>query len=116
MKKFIFFAIIVAALFTTEHPIIKVKRDAWINEFVTFLSESSKVRYSYQAKEIKQTIQKKLALSPHERNYINENFSTDTKAQEFNFKYCKSDNINVYFHAERINLLCDIIDGASLSD
>lgn len=108
MKKFILLAIIVVALFTVDHPMIKEPREKLLGQGVEALSETSKVRRSTAARIARAKVVKALEMTEAEHNYITEALATDEKVRVFHLKYCKENDINLYFYGPDLIKICDI--------
>ena len=112
MKKFLILVLILLALFTIDHPLIKEPRDRLLGEGVGMISDVSNVNSSPVANMTKNKIKSQLNLSNSELEYIEETFTTDDKLQVFHLRYCREKDINLYFYGERLNRVCSIISYA----
>lgn len=109
MKLFIILILIVLALFTIDHPMIKEPRDKLLGEGVGVLSEASKVNRSPAANRAKNRIKSALTLSESELEYLEQTMSSDEKLQIFHNRYCRSKDLNMYFYDDRLNIICSIV-------
>ena len=108
MKKFLFLAIIVLAFFTIDHPEINKYRDAILGEGRNLLSDQSKVARSTAAKMARSMIMNKFELDETELEYLNDALSSDKKLQEFHLRYCKENDLNLYFYGNKLTEICRI--------
>ena len=112
MKKFIILVLIILALFTIDHPLIKEPRERLLGDGVNVLSDFSQVNRSSAANMAKNTIKSQLNLSSSEREYVEEAFLNDDKLQIFHLHYCREKDINLYFYGERLERVCNIVSDA----
>ena len=112
MKKFLILVLIILALFTIDHPLIKEPRERLLGDGVSLLSDASKINRSPAANMAKTNIKSQLNLSNSELEYIEETFTTDDKLQVFHLHYCREKDINLYFYGERLNRVCSIVSNA----
>ena len=70
MKKFLILVLIILALFTIDHPLIKEPRERLLGEGVSLISDASKVNRSPAANMAKNNIKSQLNLSNSELEYI----------------------------------------------
>ena len=109
MKLFLVLVLVVLALFTIDHPIIKEPRDKLLGDGVGVLSEASKVNRSPAANRAKNQIKSALTLSDSELEYLEGTMSSDEKLQIFHTRYCRSKDLNMYFYDDRLNTVCSIV-------
>ncbi|TMN42705.1 hypothetical protein CWC03_05840 [Pseudoalteromonas sp. S2755] len=112
MKKFLVLAIIVVALFTVDHPLIKEPRDRLLGQGVEVLSESSKVQRSTAARIARANVVKTITMTDDEKRYIEEALATDEKVRLFHLKYCKESDYNLYFYGPDLVKICEIAEQA----
>lgn len=112
MKKFLILVLIILALFTIDHPLIKEPREKLLGDGIGFLSNASKVNRSPAANMAKNNIKSQLNLSASELEYVEETFITDEKLQVFHLRYCREKDINIYFYGERLESVCSIVSSA----
>ncbi len=112
MKKFLVLVLIILALFTIDHPLIKEPRDRLLGEGVGMLFDASKVNRSPAANLAKNNLKSQLNLSNSELEYIEDTFITDDKLQLFHYRYCREKDIHLYFYGERLNRVCSIVTNA----
>lgn len=115
MKKFLFFVVILLALFTVDHPTIKEPRDAVLNHGIAILSDQSKVQRSPAAKIARTLITQELSLNQSELDYLNDALGTDDKLRAFHLRYCQEHDLNLYFYGDKLNVICRIA-GESLTE
>lgn len=108
MKKFLLLVVAILALFTIDHPAIKEPREALLGEGVSLLSEQSKVARSTSAKIARTQIAQKLELDETELEYLNDALGTDDKLKAFHLRYCKENDLNLYFYGNKLNVICKI--------
>ncbi|MCQ8880134.1 hypothetical protein NQT69_19245 [Pseudoalteromonas shioyasakiensis] len=108
MKKFLFLVIVVLALFTIDHPMIKEPREKLLGEGVGILSSASNVNRGPAANMAKNRIKSALSLSESELEYLEETMQTDEQLQLFHTRYCRSKDLNLYFYEDRLNTVCKI--------
>ena len=89
MKKFLILVLIVLALFTIDHPLIKEPRERLLGDGISLLSDASKVNRSPAANLAKSNIKTQLNLSNSELEYVEDTFTTDEKLQVFHLHYCR---------------------------
>ncbi len=104
--------LIVLALFTIDHPLIKEPRERLLGDGISLLSDASKVNRSPAANLAKSNIKTQLNLSNSELEYVEDTFTTDEKLQVFHLHYCREKDINLYFYGERLNRVCSIVANA----
>ena len=119
MKKFLLLVVLVLAFFTIDHPVIKEHREAILGEGVNLLNEQSKVARSTAAKIARTHITQKIELDETELEYLNDALSTDDKLKAFHLRYCKENDLNLYFYGNKLNEICriageSIFEGKSL--
>ena len=112
MKKFLILVLIILALFTIDHPLIKEPRERLLGDGVSLLSDASKINRSPAANMAKTNIKSQLNLSNSEHEYIEETFTSDDELQVFHLRYCREKDINLYFYGERLNRVCSIVSNA----
>lgn len=112
MKKFLLLVIVILALFTVDHPVIKEPREALLGEGVSLLSEQSKVARSTSAKIARTKIMQYFELDDTELEYLNEALGTDDKLKSFHLRYCKEKDLNLYFYGDKLNEICRIASEA----
>ena len=104
--------LIVLALFTIDHPLIKEPRERLLGDGISLLSDASKVNRSPASNLAKSNIKTQLNLSNSELEYVEDTFTTDEKLQVFHLHYCREKDINLYFYGERLNRVCSIVANA----
>lgn len=109
MKKFIILVIVILALFTIEHPLIKEPREQLLGEGIGFLSTATKLNRFPAASMTKNQINDQLTLSRTEKEYVEKTFTTDESIQLFHLRYCRQGDLNLYFYGERLATVCDVI-------
>ncbi|WP_404342215.1 hypothetical protein [Pseudoalteromonas mariniglutinosa] len=112
MKKFLVLVVVVLALFTVDHPMIKEPRDRLLGNGVGMISDAAKVNRSPAANMAKNNIKSQLQLSESEQQYIEDSFVSDEQLQIFHVRYCREKDINLYFYGERLNKVCSIVINA----
>ncbi|GEK11486.1 hypothetical protein HUZ36_19920 [Pseudoalteromonas sp. McH1-7] len=112
MKKFLVLAIIVVALFTVDHPLIKEPRERLLGQGVNTLSESSKIQRSTAARIARANVAKAITMTEDEKAYINEALASDEKVRLFHLKYCKENDYNLYFYGSDLITICEIASQA----
>ena len=110
MKKFLLLVVIVLAFFTIDDPVIKEYREFNLDEGVNLLGEQSKVARSTAAKIARTKITQKIKLDETELKYLNDALGTDDKLQAFHIRYCKGNDLNLYFYGYKLNEICRIAD------
>ena len=108
MKKFLFLAIIVLAFFTIDHPEINKYRDALVGEGHNLLNDQTIVTRSTAAKLARSVITERLELDETELEYLDEILSSDDKLQAFHLRYCKENDLNLYFYGNKLTEICRI--------
>ncbi|WP_024609500.1 hypothetical protein [Pseudoalteromonas sp. TB64] len=109
MKKFIILVIVILALFTIDHPLIKEPREKLLGEGIGFLSDSTKMNRGPAANMAKNLISSQLKLSESESEYIEKTFTTNDSVQLFHLRYCRERDLNLYFYDDRLNTVCKIV-------
>ena len=109
MKKFLVLVVVILALFTIDHPMIKEPREKLLGEGVGLLSSASNVNRGPAASMAKNRIKSELTLSETELEYLEETMQTDEQLQLFHTRYCRSKDLNLYFYEDRLNTVCDIV-------
>ncbi|MCF2859587.1 hypothetical protein L1286_19065 [Pseudoalteromonas sp. SMS1] len=107
MKKYLLLVLIVLALFTIDHPLIKEPRDKLLQQGVETLGETSETQYSLAAKQARQLISQSIQLSESERSYLKTALATDEKVKIFHLRYCQEHELNMYFYGPKLKTICD---------
>ncbi|WP_213611141.1 hypothetical protein [Pseudoalteromonas sp.] len=109
MKKFFILVIVILAFFTVDHPLVKEPRKRLLGEGVGFLSSKTKVDRFPVATKTRNNINKQLALSKSEQDYVAKTFTTDESVKVFELRYCRQGDLNLYFYEEQLTTVCHII-------
>ncbi|KID59113.1 hypothetical protein N473_07845 [Pseudoalteromonas luteoviolacea CPMOR-1] len=108
MKKYLLLVLIVLALFTIDHPLIKEPRDKLLQQGVDTLGETSQTQYSLAAKQARHEIAREIELSASEQAYLLDALATDEKVKVFHVRFCQEHELNLYFFGPKLNTICDI--------
>ncbi len=109
MKKFLLFVIVVYALLSIDHPIIKGPRDKIFNTVMTDLSDSSKVNTEVKATKALKTIKSSMNLTDEQISHIEANLESVRKMYRWEAKYCKTPELNEYFFGDDLRQVCDLL-------
>ncbi|MCF6438364.1 hypothetical protein L1077_02835 [Pseudoalteromonas luteoviolacea] len=107
MKKYLLLVLIILALFTIDHPLIKEPRDKLLQQGVDTLGETSKTQYSLAAKQARHEIAKEIDLTPSEKEYLQDALATDEKVKVFHVRFCQEHELNLYFFGPKLQTICD---------
>ncbi|KPH56747.1 hypothetical protein AMS58_20390 [Pseudoalteromonas porphyrae] len=109
MKKFLVLVVVILALFTIDHPMIKEPREKLLGEGVGVLSDAGNINRGRGASMAKSRISSALTLSGSEREYLEDTLKTDEQLQLFHTRYCNSKDLNLYFYEDRLATVCSIV-------
>ncbi|MDK2596998.1 hypothetical protein [Pseudoalteromonas obscura] len=107
MKKYLLLVLIVLALFTIDHPLIKEPRDKLLKQGVDTLGETSETQYSLAAKQARQHIASEIELTESEAAYLLTALATNEKVKVFHVRYCQEHELNLYFYGPKLKTICD---------
>lgn len=109
MKKLLLLIVVVLALFTIDHPIIKNPRDKLFGQTMSGLADAGKVNSNNRAKAVIEKLSTVMTLTSKEQQYVNSELSTNKKVQKFEQVYCKKKEINPVFYGEKLRQVCRLI-------
>ena len=109
MKKFFILVVVILAFFTIDHPLVKEPRERLLGDGIGFLSSKTKVDRFPVATMTRNKINKQLALSRSEQDYVEKTFINDESVKLFELRYCRQRDLNLYFYEERLTTVCRII-------
>jgi len=109
MKNFFIFVVIILALLSIDHEIIKKPRDELFAMFSDKMSESTKLQKDKLAKKINAEIKAKVKLKEKERIHLDENTDTDVKVSVFHKRYCTDRDLNQFFYGDKLRQICQIM-------
>lgn len=113
MKKLLIFVIVLFALLSIDHPIIKEPRDKILGTVMSDLSDSSKVNKEVKAKKARERIYDALSLSAAQNSHIEQHLSTNNSMARWQQKYCVDRELNEYFYGDDLMQICSIITAVS---
>tara|TARA_Y100000766_G_C18775732_1_gene540651 strand:- start:250 stop:609 length:360 start_codon:yes stop_codon:yes gene_type:complete len=109
MKKFFILVVVILAFFTVDHPLVKEPRERLLGDGIGLLSSTTKVDRFPVATMTRNKINRQLALSRSEEDYIDKTFTNDESVKLFELRYCRQGDLNLYFYEERLLTVCRII-------
>ncbi|MBS3797237.1 hypothetical protein [Pseudoalteromonas sp. BDTF-M6] len=109
MKKLLLLVVILLALLSVDHPLIKNPRDKILGKVVSDLSDSTQVQREVRAKHALTEIRSQLNLDKEQDAHLAENFRTVRSMHRWEQLYCKDRNLNQYFYGDDLLQSCTII-------
>ncbi len=109
MKKFFILVVVILAFFTIDNHLVKEPRERLLCDGIGLLSSTTKVDRFPVATMTRNKINKQLALSRSEEDYIDKTFTNDESVKLFELRYCRQGDLNLYFYSERLTTVCRII-------
>ncbi|MEO2267784.1 hypothetical protein V1358_10760 [Pseudoalteromonas sp. YIC-656] len=109
MKKLLLFVIVVYALLSIDHPIIKEPRDKIFNTVMSNLSDSSKVNTEVKATRALKAIKESMSFTDEQLKHLEANFQSVREMYRWEAKYCKTPALNEYFFGDDLRQVCDLL-------
>ncbi|MFY8273784.1 hypothetical protein AAEU32_06625 [Pseudoalteromonas sp. SSDWG2] len=109
MKKLLLFVIVLFALMSIDHPVIKEPRDKLLGTVMTDLSESSQVKHEVKAKKALASIRDAISLNSEQDIHITQNLRTNANMFRWEKQYCINKELNEFFYGDDLLQICQII-------
>ncbi|BBN80251.1 hypothetical protein PA25_02360 [Pseudoalteromonas sp. A25] len=112
MKKFLIFALLIVALFTTDIEMIKQPRQQLLETSIAILSESTKVQRPSAATRARTSIEQQIPLTDKQAAHLDEELANDFVMKKFYQQYCVEREMSLYFFTDKLENICDILERA----
>ncbi|WP_105253607.1 hypothetical protein [Pseudoalteromonas sp. T1lg75] len=109
MKKLLLLVVILLALLSVDHPLIKNPRDKILGTVVSDLSDSTQVQREVKAKHALTEIRSQLNLNKEQDAHLAESFKTVRSMHNWEKQYCKNRELNQFFYGDDLLQSCTII-------
>ncbi|MEO2281300.1 hypothetical protein [Pseudoalteromonas pernae] len=109
MKKLLLFVVIVFALLSIDHPIIKEPRDKIYSQLKSDMSSSTQVQRDTKARKAQDKIREAISLNANQEKYIEQELSTNSSVTRWHQKYCVNKELNEYFYGDDLMQVCSIL-------
>ncbi|MEM0515102.1 hypothetical protein WCN91_06625 [Pseudoalteromonas sp. YIC-827] len=109
MKKLLLLVVILLALLSVDHPLIKNPRDKILGSVVSDLSDSTQVQREVKAKHALTEVRSQLKLNKDQDTHLADSFKTVRGMHWWEQKYCKNRELNQYFYGDDLLQTCTII-------
>ncbi|WP_105188041.1 hypothetical protein [Pseudoalteromonas sp. T1lg48] len=109
MKKLLLLVVILLALLSVDHPLIKNPRDKILGKVVSDLSDSTQVQREVRAKHALTEIRSQLNLDKEQDAHLADNLRTVIGMYQWEKRYCKNRELNQFFYGDDLLQSCAII-------